>query len=89
VTRTLGATGLAVSSIGVGLASLGRPGYINLRHGADLRGETDVHAMERNAHAVLDAALDGGVRYFDAARSYGRAEDFLASWLKQIGRAHV
>ncbi|HKW41573.1 MAG TPA: aldo/keto reductase [Gemmatimonadales bacterium] len=37
--------------------------------------------MERRAHAVLDAAYAGGVRYFDVARSYGQAEDFLASWL--------
>ena len=29
----------------------------------------------------MDAAWDGGVRYFDAARSYGVAEEFLASWL--------
>jgi aryl-alcohol dehydrogenase-like predicted oxidoreductase len=41
--------------------------------------------MERNAHDVLDAAFDGGVRYFDAARSYGRAEAFLASWLERRG----
>ena len=37
--------------------------------------------MERQTHAVLDAAYVAGVRYVDAARSYGRAEDFLASWL--------
>jgi aryl-alcohol dehydrogenase-like predicted oxidoreductase len=37
--------------------------------------------MEAHAHAVLDAAYDGGVRYYDAARSYGRGEAFLASWL--------
>ena len=37
--------------------------------------------MERGAHRVLDAAYAGGVRYFDAARSYGLAESFLASWL--------
>ena len=41
--------------------------------------------MERNAHRVLDAAFDGGVRYFDAARSYGKAEAFLASWLERRG----
>jgi aryl-alcohol dehydrogenase-like predicted oxidoreductase len=41
--------------------------------------------MERNAHGVLDAAFDGGVRYFDAARSYGQAEAFLASWLERRG----
>jgi aryl-alcohol dehydrogenase-like predicted oxidoreductase len=85
VLRTLGSTGLQVSPIGLGLAALGRPGYINLGHGDDLRGHTDVDAMERNAHGVLDAAFDGGVRYLDAARSYGRAEAFLASWLKRSG----
>ena len=37
--------------------------------------------MERRSHAVLDAAYDAGIRYLDAARSYGRAEEFLASWL--------
>jgi aryl-alcohol dehydrogenase-like predicted oxidoreductase len=78
-------SGLALSPIGLGLAALGRPGYINLGHGEDLRGQTDVDAMERNAHEVLDAALDGGVRYFDAARSYGKAEAFLASWLDRRG----
>ena len=82
--RTLGATGLPVSPIGLGLAALGRPGYINLGHAGDV-GDTDVAAMERHAHEVLDAAYEGGVRYFDAARSYGRAEAFLASWLGRRG----
>jgi aryl-alcohol dehydrogenase-like predicted oxidoreductase len=79
--RTLGGTGLRVSPIGLGLAALGRPGYINLGHGRDLVGETSVAALARRTHEVLDAAYAAGVRYFDAARSYGRAEDFLASWL--------
>jgi aryl-alcohol dehydrogenase-like predicted oxidoreductase len=83
--RTLGRTALPVSPIGLGLASLGRPGYINLGHGEDLGGQTDVAAMERNAHGALDAAFAGGVRYFDAARSYGKAEAFLASWLERRG----
>jgi aryl-alcohol dehydrogenase-like predicted oxidoreductase len=79
--RILGRSGLRVSRIGLGLAALGRPGYINLGHGADLGGRTDVQAMAVNAHRVLDAAYEQGIRYFDAARSYGRAEEFLASWL--------
>jgi len=83
--RTLGNTDLEVTPIGLGLAALGRPGYINLGHGSDLAGETDVDSMERHAHAVLDAAYEHGVRYFDAARSYGRAEAFLGSWLEQRG----
>jgi aryl-alcohol dehydrogenase-like predicted oxidoreductase len=41
--------------------------------------------MEANAHAMLDAAYGAGVRYFDAARSYGRAEAFLGSWLAERG----
>lgn len=81
--RALGRTGLRVSRIGLGLAALGRPGYINVGHGEDLRGRTDVAAMEENAHSVLDEAFAGGVRYLDAARSYGMAEAFLSSWLEQ------
>jgi aryl-alcohol dehydrogenase-like predicted oxidoreductase len=85
VTITLGATGLEVSRLGLGLAALGRPAYINLGHGEDLGEDRSVAALEARAHAVLDAAWDVGVRYFDAARSYGRAEDFLASWLRARG----
>jgi aryl-alcohol dehydrogenase-like predicted oxidoreductase len=67
--------------LGLGLAALGRPGYLNLGHGDDLGGERSVEALERRAHAVMDAAYAGGIRYFDAARSYGRAEEFLGHWL--------
>jgi aryl-alcohol dehydrogenase-like predicted oxidoreductase len=64
------------------LAALGRPGYINVGHDADLAATgLDVGAMERRCHEVLDAVLAAGVGYVDAARSYGRAEAFLASWL--------
>ena len=71
--------------IGLGLAALGRPGYINLGHREDLQHEYDVEAMQAGAHKVLDAVYAAGVRYFDAARSYGLAEQFLGSWLRQRG----
>jgi len=45
----------------LGLAALGRPGYINLGHGADLAGRVDVADMEANAHAVLAEASDAGM----------------------------
>jgi aryl-alcohol dehydrogenase-like predicted oxidoreductase len=83
--HVLGRTGLPVTRLGLGLAALGRPGYINLGHGDDLGAQKDVATLEREAHAVLDAASDGGIRYFDAARSYGKAEEFLASWLERRG----
>jgi aryl-alcohol dehydrogenase-like predicted oxidoreductase len=80
--RPLGSTGLPVTAVGLGLAALGRPGYLNIGHGADLGADRSVAALERSSHAVLDAAYAAGVRYFDAARSYGRAEEFLAGWLE-------
>lgn len=79
--RSLGNTGLDVTPLGLGLAALGRPGYINLGHADDLGRERSVEAMEAHCHRVLDAAWRLGVRYFDAARSYGRAEAFLGHWL--------
>jgi aryl-alcohol dehydrogenase-like predicted oxidoreductase len=85
--RTLGRSGLTASRLGLGLAALGRPGYINLGHGGDLDGQYSVLAMEARAHRVLDAAWRAGVRYFDAARAYGRSERFLASWLVLRGYA--
>jgi aryl-alcohol dehydrogenase-like predicted oxidoreductase len=69
--------------LGLGLAALGRPGYVTLNHASDLGGQYDPATMEAHAHAVLDAAFDAGIRYVDAARSYGRAEDFLATWLRK------
>lgn len=81
VLRPLGRTGLHVTRLGLGLAALGRPGYINLGHGRDLDHTYAVDAMEHRAHTVLDAAWEAGLRYVDVARSYGRAEHFLARWL--------
>jgi aryl-alcohol dehydrogenase-like predicted oxidoreductase len=71
-----------VSEIGLGLAALGRPAYINLGHADDLGADRSVDALRAQTHAVLDHAYARGVRYFDAARSYGLAEDFLGGWLR-------
>ena len=84
-TRPLGSTGLQVTPVGLGLAALGRPAYIDLGRDADLGADRGVEALERRCHEVLDAAFDHGVRYLDAARSYGRAEEFLAGWLDARG----
>ncbi len=81
--RQLGSSSLKVSSVGLGLAALGRPGYINLGHGEDLEHNYDIDAMQSRAARVLDSALRQGIRYFDVARSYGLAEAFLSYWLKQ------
>jgi aryl-alcohol dehydrogenase-like predicted oxidoreductase len=79
--RSLGSTGLAVSPIGLGLAALGRPAYITTDRQHDIGDDRSVEAMERRCHDMLDAAYACGIRYVDAARSYGLAETFLANWL--------
>jgi aryl-alcohol dehydrogenase-like predicted oxidoreductase len=76
----IGASGRVVSRVGLGLAALGRPAYITSGRGADLP-DRSVAGLRARTFAVLDAAYAAGVRYFDAARSYGRAEEFLAGWL--------
>ena len=71
-----------MTPIGFGLAAVGRPGYITLGRDHDLGTDRSVEALERRSHEVLSAAYDAGIRYFDAARSYGFAERFLSSWLQ-------
>ncbi|MFF9361239.1 aldo/keto reductase [Streptomyces griseoluteus] len=68
--------------LGLGLAAVGRPGYINLDRAKDLGDDRSAGALRTRTHELLDAAYAQGVRYFDAARSYGRSEEFLADWLK-------
>jgi aryl-alcohol dehydrogenase-like predicted oxidoreductase len=67
--------------MGLGLAAIGRPEYINLGRGSDLPADRTVEALRDRADSLLDEAYAAGVRYFDAARSYGLAEEFLGRWL--------
>jgi aryl-alcohol dehydrogenase-like predicted oxidoreductase len=69
--------------VGLGLAALGRPAYINL--GRELPAERSVDAMRAATWRVLDAAYAAGIRWVDVARSYGRAEEFLGGWLADRG----
>lgn len=80
--RTLGDSTLLVTPIGLGLAALGRPGYINLGHADDLHHQYEPAVMAAQTAALCDAAWAAGIRYFDTARSYGRAEEFLGAWLR-------
>ncbi len=44
------------SRIGLGLAAVGRPGYINLGRDRDLPAERTVEALRERSHQLLDAA---------------------------------
>ena len=78
-----------MASIGLGLAALGRPGYINLGHDEDLPPGRAVDDLRVRTHQLLEQAWQAGVRYFDAARSYGLAEKFLGEWLTPERRTQL
>jgi aryl-alcohol dehydrogenase-like predicted oxidoreductase len=80
----LGQSGPTISRIGLGLAALGRPAYITGNRARDLP-DRSVSGMRARTYAMLDAAYEAGIRYADAARSYGLAEEFLAGWLADRG----
>lgn len=73
---------MADDRLGIGLAAVARPAYITAGRTRDLGTQRDPEQLEQRTWAVLDAAVAAGIRYVDVARSYGRAEQFLASWLQ-------
>lgn len=66
------------TKIGLGLAALGRPDYINIRSKTDI--DKSVEAFKANAFRVLDESYNLGIRDFDVAPSYGLGEQFLLNW---------
>lgn len=83
--------GRALTRLGLGMAGLGRPAYHALDHGKDFPEGRSPAQMRARAHAVLDAAYEAGIRYVDAARSYGAAEAFVRSWVdaRRLGPADL
>lgn len=67
--------------LGLGLAALGRPEYINVRREKD--EDKSLSYYEKNAQKVLQFAYEKGIRDFDTAPSYGKGEKFLLDWYKQ------
>jgi len=61
---TLGGTGAIVSRLGFGGAAIGLTNYVHEFDPAD-------PAVHARSVAALEAALDGGVNYFDTAPGYG------------------
>lgn len=82
LTKSVQGKTITYTRLGLGLAAIGRPGYMNLGHGEDLPSERTPEVMLHHAIGVLDAAWAAGIRWFDTARSYGRGEEFLRSWLQ-------
>ena len=69
---------MTTTKIGLGLAALGRPDYINIRVKDVI--DKSVGAFKTNAIKVLDESYQLGIRDFDVAPSYGLGEEFLLEW---------
>ncbi|WP_458629119.1 aldo/keto reductase [Winogradskyella sp. PC D3.3] len=69
---------MSTTKIGLGLAALGRPDYINIRPEQNI--DKSIEGFKANALKVLDESYALGVRDFDVAPSYGLGEQFLQDW---------
>lgn len=85
LTKVIQGKTIHYTRMGLGLAALGRPGYMTLGHGDDLPAERTKEAMLHHAITVLDVAWAAGMRYYDVARSYGLSELYLQTWLRIRG----
>lgn len=75
----------ALPRLGLGMAALGRPGYINLDRTSMLGSDRDVETMQRQANTVMDslfATVTGEAVWLDCARSYGLSETFVGEYLR-------
>jgi aryl-alcohol dehydrogenase-like predicted oxidoreductase len=79
--RNLGRTGLKVSALGLGCGNFGGIGSMPEFFG---KGEN-----VQEAFAIMDAAYDAGINFFDTADAYGggRSESTIGKWLKTKGAA--
>jgi len=81
--------------MGLGMAALGRPGYINLGREASNSGigppeVRTVEVMRDASDAAMRAnvrlaAVSGELPWFDCARSYGRSEEFVGNFFRKEG----
>lgn len=68
------------SAVGLGMAAIGRPQYINISQGNDT-APFSLKNFKAKGTAMLDYAYDLGIRYFDTAPGYGLAEQLLIDWV--------
>jgi aryl-alcohol dehydrogenase-like predicted oxidoreductase len=61
---------------------LGRTGYAATRLGLGGEGVLRTFGQDRQAQAVIEAALEAGINYFETARAYSASEAYLGRGLK-------
>ena len=77
--KLLGRTGVRVSAVGLGCGNFGGIGSAPQFFG---KGESEPQAI-----AIMDAAWEMGINFFDTANAYGggRSESYIGRWLKARG----
>ncbi len=77
--KNLGRTGLKISVVGLGCGNFGGIGSAPAFFG---KGESEEEAL-----ALMDAAWEMGLNWFDTANAYGggRSETYIGNWLKAKG----
>jgi len=78
--RTLGHSGLEVSTLCLGTMTFGEPDEHSMMHG--------IASSEDTAHAVLDRAVEAGLNFVDTADVYGNdglCEKVLGRWFASRG----
>ncbi len=80
ITRSLGKTGIEISPIGLGV--------MEFSGGGGLLGRAFPVIPQSDKNAIIQAALDGGINWFDTAEIYGGgvSESSLADALKAAGK---
>jgi aryl-alcohol dehydrogenase-like predicted oxidoreductase len=76
----------SLPSIGLGMAALGRPGYINLDRSAIFGTDSrTLEMMQTQANVVLATLFEASkeLPWIDCARSYGLSEKFTGEFLKK------
>jgi len=69
--------------IGLGTAAIGRPKYINIRSGEE-SAPFSLDRFRAEGMAMLEAAWQQGVRYYDTAPGYGLAEELMIDWTRGV-----
>lgn len=77
----------ALPRVGLGMAALGRPGYINLNRESTLGNDRPVEWMQKQANCVMDKLFEISKErpWLDCARSYGLSEKFVGEYLRSRG----
>ncbi|MBU0477201.1 aldo/keto reductase [bacterium] len=77
--KEIGNTGIKISRIGFGCASIG------CEYGIKINGKSCI-LLEKETSGLVDYAINKGINFFDTAPAYGRSEEILGKALK--GKRH-